>query len=209
MRGKFIVIEGIDGCGKTTQIKKISDWLPYSGLIDENLNVIQTREPGGSPFGKLLREIILNKNLDDSPSSLTELLLYAADRAEHISKIITPQLDKKNWVISDRFSGSTLAYQGYGRNVNLGIIEQLELIACQGENPDATILLDIKPEDSLKRRENKIPDRIEEEGLEFLKKVNDGFQRIANEKNWKIISASQDMDSISNEIKSFLIEKFS
>ena len=83
------------------------------------------------------------------------------------------------------------------------------MIACQGENPDATILLDIKPEDSLKRRENKIPDRIEEEGLEFLKKVNDGFQRIANEKNWKIISASQDMDSISNEIKSFLIEKFS
>ena len=209
MRGKFIVIEGIDGCGKTTQIKKISDWLPYSGLIDENLDVIQTREPGGSPFGKLLREIILNKDLDDSPSSLTELLLYAADRAEHISKIITPQLDKKNWVISDRFSDSTLAYQGYGRSINIDIIKQLEFIACQGEKPDATIFLDIKPEDSLKRRQNKIPDRIEEEGLKFLKKVNDGFQIIAKEKNWKIISASQDINSISNEIKSFLINKFS
>ena len=204
MKGKFIVIEGIDGCGKTTQIDEISKWLPTSGLMKKNSKLIKTREPGGSLLGKKLRNLILDNNKNNKPSSLAELLLYSADRAEHVSKIISPALEKEDWVISDRFSDSTLAYQGYGRNINLEIIKNIESIVCQGEHPDLTIFLEISPEESILRRKNKIPDRIESEGIKFLEKVNEGFKLIAKEKNWKVISASQNINTISNEIKETL-----
>ena len=209
MRGKFIVIEGIDGCGKTTQIEEISRWLPTSGLMGENSKLIKTREPGGSLLGKKLRNLILDNNKNNKPSSLAELLLYSADRAEHVSKIIAPELEKQNWVISDRFADSTLAYQGYGRNINLDIIKNIESIVCQGEKPDLTIFLEISAEESVLRRKNLIPDRIESEGINFLQKVNEGFKLIAKEKNWKVISATQKIDTISREIKETLLKKFS
>ena len=209
MKGKFIVIEGIDGCGKTTQIEEISRWLPTSGLMGENSKLIKTREPGGSLLGKKLRNLILDNNKDNKPSSLAELLLYSADRAEHVSKIIAPELEKKNWVISDRFADSTLAYQGYGRNINLDIIRNIESIVCQGEKPDLTIFLEISAEESVLRRKNLIPDRIESEGINFLQKVNEGFKLIAKEKNWKVISATQNIDTISREIKETLLKNFS
>ena len=136
MRGKFIVIEGIDGCGKTTQIDQISRWLPNSGLLGKNSKLIKTREPGGSLLGQKLRNLILENNKNNKPSSLAELLLYSADRAEHISKTISPALENQDWVLSDRFCDSTLAYQGNGRNINLEIIKNIESIVCQGEYPD-------------------------------------------------------------------------
>ena len=209
MRGKFIVIEGIDGCGKTTQIEEISRWLPTSGLMGENSKLIKTREPGGSLLGKKLRNLILDNNKNNKPSSLAELLLYSADRAEHVSKIIGPELEKQNWVISDRFADSTLAYQGYGRNINLDIIKNIESIVCQGEKPDLTIFLEISAEESVLRRKNLIPDRMESEGINFLQKVNEGFKLIAKEKNWKVISATQKIDTISREIKETLLKNFS
>ena len=113
MKGKFIVIEGIDGCGKTTQIDQLSKWLPNSGLIKKGSKLIKTREPGGSLLGKKLRGLILNNDKSNKPSSLAELLLYSADRAEHVSKIISPALNNNDWVISDRFSDSTLASVSY------------------------------------------------------------------------------------------------
>ena len=209
MKGKFIVIEGIDGCGKTTQINEISKWLPNSGLLEKNSKLIKTREPGGSLLGKKLRNLILDNNKNNKPSSLAELLLYSADRAEHVSKIISPALENKDWVISDRFADSTLAYQGYGRNINLEIIKNIESIVCQGESPDITFFLEISEEQSILRRKNLTPDRIESEGINFLRRVNEGFKLIAKEKKWKIISASQNIDTISNEIKETLLKKFS
>jgi len=209
MKGKFIVIEGIDGCGKTTQINELSKWLPNSGLINKDSKLITTREPGGSLLGKKLRSLILDNNENIKPSSLTELLLYSADRAEHVSKIIAPALKNNNWVISDRFSDSTLAYQGYGRDINLEIIRNIESIVCQGEYPDLTFFLEISPEESIFRRKNEIPDRIESEGIKFLEKVNAGFKLIAEEKNWKVISASQNIKAISNQIKETLLKNFS
>ena len=209
MKGKFIVIEGIDGCGKTTQIDEISKWLPKSGLMKKDSQLIKTREPGGSLLGKKLRSLILDNNTNNKPTSLAELLLYSADRAEHVSKIISPALKKENWVISDRFSDSTLAYQGYGRNINLETIKNIESIVCQGESPDLTIFLEISPEESILRRKHEIPDRMESEGIEFLEKVNEGFKLIAKEKNWVIISASQNIKTISNQIKEVLLKKFS
>ena len=209
MRGKFIVFEGIDGCGKTTQIEEISKWIPTSGLLRGDSKLVKTREPGGSSLGKKLRNLILDNNKDNKPSSLAELLLYSADRAEHISKIISPALEKQDWVLSDRFCDSTLAYQGYGRNINIDIIKNIESIVCQGEYPDLTIFLEISAEESFLRRKNFIPDRMESEGIKFLEKVNEGFKLIAKEKNWTIISAAQDMSTISNEIKKTLLKKFS
>ena len=209
MKGKFIVIEGIDGCGKTTQIDELSKWLPNSGLINTKSRLITTREPGGSLLGQELRRLILDNNENNKPSSLAELLLYSADRAEHVSKIISPALKNNDWVISDRFSASTLAYQGYGRKINLEIIKEIESIVCQGVYPDLTFFLEISPEESIMRRKNEIPDRIESEGIRFLEKVNEGFKLIAKEKNWKVISASQNIKTISNQIKETVINNFS
>ncbi len=209
MKGKFIVIEGIDGCGKTTQIDELSKWLPNSGLIKTRSKLIATREPGGSLLGQKLRRLILDNNKDNKPSSLSELLLYSADRAEHVSKIISPALNNNDWVISDRFSDSTLAYQGYGRNINLEVIKKIESIVCQGVYPDLTFFLEISPEESILRRKNEIPDRIESEGIKFLEKVNEGFKLIAKEKNWKVISASQNIKTISNQIKETVLNNFS
>jgi len=209
MKGKFIVIEGIDGCGKTTQIDELSKWLPNSGLIKKGSKLITTREPGGSNLGKKLRGLILDNNENNKPSSLAELLLYSADRAEHVSKIISPALNNNNWVLSDRFSASTLAYQGYGRKIDLEIIKKIESIVCQGEYPDITFFLEISPKESILRRKNEIPDRIESEGIRFLEKVNEGFKLIAKEKNWKVISASQNIKTISNQIKETLLNNFS
>ena len=209
MEGKFIVLEGIDGSGKTTQINELYRWLPKSGLINKNATLIKTREPGGSLLGKEIRDMILSKNQSNPPSDLTELLLYFADRAEHISKIISPALRNGNWIVSDRFSGSTLAYQGYGREINIDIIKKLENIVCQNIKPDLTIFLEISPEESILRRKNKVADRIESEGLDFLKKVNHGFKLIALENNWEIIKASEDLTSIAQQIQKSLINKFS
>ena len=135
-------------------------------------------------------------------------MLYSADRAEHVSKIISPALNNNDWVISDRFSDSTLAYQGYGRNINLEIIKNIESIVCQGEYPDLTFFLEISPEESILRRKNQIPDRIESEGIRFLEKVNEGFKIIAKEKKWKVISASQKIENISTQIKKTILESF-
>ena len=209
MKGKFIVLEGIDGCGKTTQINELSKWLPKSGLIDKNATLIKTREPGGSILGREIRDMILNTNKSNSPSILTELLLYSADRAEHISKIILPALQNGDWIISDRFSGSTLAYQGYGREISIDIIKKLENIVCHNIKPDLTFFLEISPEESIRRRRNKVADRIESEGFEFLEKVNHGFKLIALENNWEIIKASEDLTSIAQQIQKLLINKFS
>ena len=209
MKGKFIVLEGIDGCGKTTQINELSKWLPKSGLINKNASLIKTREPGGSILGREIRDMILNTNKSNSPSILTELLLYSADRAEHISKIILPALQNGDWIISDRFSGSTLAYQGYGREISIDIIKKLENIVCHNIKPDLTFFLEISPEESIRRRRNKVADRIESEGFEFLEKVNHGFKLIALENNWEIIKASEDLNSISHQIQTSLINKFS
>ena len=209
MEGKFIVLEGIDGCGKTTQINELYKWLPNSGLINKNATLIKTREPGGSILGREIRDMILNNSELNSPSNLTELLLYSADRAEHISKIILPALQNGHWIISDRFSGSTLAYQGYGREINIDIIKKLETIVCQNLKPDLTFFLEISPEESMIRRKNKVADRIESEGLEFLKKVNNGFKLIALENNWETIKASEDLNAITQQIQTSLIKKFS
>ena len=202
MKGKFIVFEGIDGSGKTTQINQLSKWLIGTDLIPENNKLVITREPGGTKLGKSIRSLLLDTSREKSPDSITELLLYAADRSQHVNEIIRPTLDKGDWVISDRFCGSTLAYQGYGRKLDINLIKDLEAIATQGISPDITFLLDIPIEESIRRRMNRKDDRIEKEGREFLSNVSLGFQALSQDINWKKISAINSEENILFEIKS-------
>ena len=202
MKGKFIVFEGIDGSGKTTQINQLSKWLIATDLIPENNKLVITREPGGTKLGKSIRSLLLDTSREKSPGSITELLLYAADRSQHVNEIIRPTLDKGDWVISDRFCGSTLAYQGYGRKLDINLIKDLEAIATQGIVPDITFLLDIPIEESIRRRMNRKDDRIEKEGREFLSNVSLGFQALSEDNNWKKISAINSEEKIISEIKS-------
>tara|TARA_Y100001968_G_scaffold77780_1_gene69060 strand:- start:71 stop:706 length:636 start_codon:yes stop_codon:yes gene_type:complete len=202
MRGKFIVIEGIDGSGKTTQINKLSKWLIGSDIIPRENQLIITREPGGTNLGRSIRSLLLDTAKEKTPDSITELLLYAADRSQHVNEIIRPSLDKGDWVISDRFCGSTLAYQGYGRKLDHKTIKDLEGIATQGIYPDITFLLDIPVEESIKRRMYKKDDRIEREGSEFLSNVSLGFQALSEDNKWKKISAIKSQEEIISQIKS-------
>ena len=202
MKGKFIVFEGIDGSGKTTQINQLSKWLIGTDLIPENNQLVITREPGGTKLGKSIRSLLLDNSIGKSPDSVTELLLYAADRSQHVNEIIRPTLNKGDWVISDRFCGSTLAYQGYGRKLDIKLIKDLETIATQGVAPDITFLLDIPVEESIKRRINRKDDRIEKEGREFLFNVSLGFQALSEDRKWKKISAINSKENIMSEIQS-------
>ena len=202
MKGKFIVFEGIDGSGKTTQINQLSQWIVNTDIIPENNQLVITREPGGTNLGKSLRSLLLNTSKERSPDSITELLLYAADRSQHINEIIRPALNKGNWVISDRFCGSTIAYQGYGRKLDIKLIKDLEMIATQGISPDITFLLDIPVEESIKRRINIKDDRIEKEGRDFLFNVSLGFQALSEDRKWKKISAINSKENIMSEIQS-------
>ena len=201
MNGKFIVFEGIDGSGKTTQINQLSKWLIDDNLIPANNKLIVTREPGGTKLGKSIRELLLDTSSEQAPDSVTELLLYAADRAQHVNEVIRPSLKKGDWIISDRFCGSTLAYQGYGRKLDIGLIKDLEIIATQGISPDITFLLDIPVEESIKRRKDRKDDRMEKEGREFLLNVSLGFKEISENNKWKKISAMNTRENIISEIQ--------
>ena len=206
MKGKFIVIEGIDGSGKTTQIKELEQWLNKTNFIPKNNQLVITREPGGTELGRSIRSLLLDTSKGKSPDSITELLLYAADRAQHVNEIIRPSLNKGDWVISDRFSGSTLAYQGYGRKLDINLIKDLETIATQGISPDITFFLDIPVDESIKRRITREDDRIEKEGRDFLSNVSLGFNLLSKDHKWKKLSAIKSKEDIIAEIKSELIK---
>ena len=201
MKGRFLVLEGIDGCGKTTQINHLANWLPKSGLMPKQSTLHITREPGGTDLGILIRQLLLNTHKTNSPTPMAELLLYAADRAQHISNKIVPALARGDWVLSDRFSGSTIAYQGFGRKLNMNIIKELENIATQGISPDITIWLDIEVQESLNRRKQCSNDRIENEGKDFLKAVSEGFGLLAKERDWVRVSAEYEAQEVSKRIE--------
>ena len=195
----FITFEGPEGAGKTTQIKKLAAYLEST-----QQNVVLTREPGGTSISEAIRGILLdtaNKIMDDR----AELLLYAAARAQHVREVILPALGSDKTVISDRFSDSTLAYQGYGRGLDIDLITKLNAIATEGLEPDLTILLDIDVKVGLQRVENiRLGfDRLEGEKLEFHEKVRQGFLSLANQNpnRIKVVSAEQTPDEIFAEIK--------
>ena len=205
-RGRFLVLEGIDGCGKTTQIQHLRQWLPSSGLMPAGAELVVTREPGGTELGRGLRELLLHPPGAAAPCSTAELLLYAADRAQHVQEQIRPALEAGHWVLSDRFSGSTGAYQGYGRGFSLPLIEQLSLIACRGLQPDLTLLLDVPLAESLRRRGHRPADRIEASGEAFLARVCAGFVALAAQPGWQRLDGTQPADQVSAALQAAITQ---
>jgi len=207
-RGRFVVMEGIDGCGKTTQLQALMQWLPGSGLLPPGAAVIQTREPGGTALGQALRQLLLHPPEAAEPCSVAELLMYAADRAQHVERVIRPALERGDWVVSDRFAGSTLAYQGYGRQLDRNLIAQLEHIATGGLQADATLWLQLPLQRSLARRAGQTNDRIEAAGQAFLQRVCDGFAALAAERQWCTIDADQPAPAVTAQIRQRLSAVF-
>ena len=195
-QGRFVVLEGIDGCGKTTQLEALQAWLPGSGLLAPGAQLVVTREPGGTALGSSLRQLLLHPPGDAAPEPMAELLLYAADRAQHVEQLIRPALAAGHWVLSDRFSGSTAAYQGYGRGLDHGQIAQLEQLATGGLVPDLTLWLSLPLAESLRRRGDRAADRIEATGEAFLQRVLAGFGTLACERGWQRIDASQSPERV-------------
>jgi len=188
-RGRFIVLEGIDGCGKTTQLEALRQWLPGSGLLPPGARVVASREPGGTALGQALRELLLHPPGETAPVPRAELLLYAADRAQHVETVLRPALERGDWVLCDRFTGSTAAYQGYGRGEDSGLIGALEYLATGGLQADLTLWLDVSVAESIRRRGGQPGDRIESEGWKFLFRVREGFVVLAGQRGWTLIKA--------------------
>jgi len=193
-RGIFITFEGPEGCGKSTHSALLAKY-----LTRKNIPVVSTREPGGTIIAELLRKIILNP--EHKISDIAELFLYEAARAEHINDIVLPALEKGKTVICDRFTDATIAYQGYGRGLDIKTIEKLNDIASQGFVPDLTVLLDIPVSKGLKKAKNirkdfaVSGDRLEREGIAFHERVRRGYLKTAGKypKRIKIVRTEKDI----------------
>ena len=205
-RGRFVVLEGIDGCGKTTQLEALRRWLPNSGLLGTGAEVVVTREPGGTALGAALRQLLLHPPGEAAPEPMAELLLYAADRAQHVEQCIRPALAAGHWVLSDRFSGSTVAYQGYGRGLDLASIAQLEQLATGGLAPDLTLWLELPLLESLRRRGERRADRIEASGEAFLQRVIDGFSALAGGRGWQRVDATAAPEQVAAACRGLLAD---
>ena len=194
--GLFITFEGADGCGKTTQIKMLKDYLENSGY-----EVVLTREPGAKGLGEKVREILLN--YDGEVSDRWESFLFLADRAQNIDTIVNPAVKAGKIVLCDRHIDSTVAYQGYGRGLDLERINMLNRLATDGKTPDLTLVFDIDVETSM-QRVGKNKDRMESAGVEFHNKVRNGYLEIAklNPERVKVIDGRETIEKVFENVKS-------
>ena len=199
----FITFEGVEGCGKTTQIKLLSEFLLTRGIPS-----VLTREPGGCPIADKIRTILLDAE-NQALSPLAELMLYAAARAQHITEVISPALSAGKIVLCDRFCDATVAYQSFGRGIDRTIIDSLNLYACQGRTPDLTILVDCDPRVGLERARRRIEatsgpreERFELEALAFHQRVRDGYLQLAADdpNRFLIIDGSETIENIFSSI---------
>lgn len=184
----FIVLEGIDGSGKSTQIRHLGRRLRAQGV-----NVILVEEPGGTPLGERVRQILLDRSL--TMDALTELLLYEAARSELTRTVIRPALAAGRWVLADRFAMSSLAYQGYGRGLDLALVKQLNTLATDGLEPSMTIILDVPVKVALVRK-RRLPDRLEGAGLGFHERVRQGYRELAQQTPASVLIEATDKPSV-------------
>lgn len=189
----LITFEGIEGSGKTTQIELLHDHLKQKGY-----DVIKTREPGGTAFGEALRKIFLHENLNVLP--LSELLIFMAMRAQHVEELILPALKNGKVVLCDRFMDASYAYQGYGRGIDLGIIETLNRLVTKGVRPNLTILLDCTAKKGLKRKAafNNVMDRFEQEDITFHRRIKDAYLKLSRKepKRFLVIDGGKGIEAI-------------
>lgn len=197
-RGRLVVLEGVDGSGKSTVARRLA----------ESLGAILTFEPGDSALGRSLRAMLLES---DAPgfSPRTEALLMSADRAQHVAEVIGPALDKGTWVVSDRYGPSTLAYQGYGRGLDLADLTRLVTFATEGLQPDLTVLLDVPVEQALARRRGTEPDRLEGLDTAFHERVRRGYLTMAtsDRQRWAVVDGSGPLDEVVDRVESVVTER--
>ena len=205
MRGKFITFEGGEGGGKSTQAARMAGYLRGKGL-----EVLETREPGGTPESEALRDLLVQGD-PDRWSALSELLLITAARVEHVNRLIEPALTEGKWVICDRFADSTLAYQGIAGELGLELVEQLQKLAVGATAPDVTFLLDVRAEAGLQRAETRGgAARFEKKGAAFHQTLRDGFLALANENPQRIvlIDGEDTFDNVWGQIEAELGRRF-
>ncbi len=199
-KGYFITFEGADGCGKTTQIELLDKFLKEKGL-----KTLMTLEPGASDLGKDLRQILLH--YEKPVSDEAEMFMYLADRAQHAQMIIKPALEDKKIVLCDRYTDSTVAYQGYGREGDIEQINILNKIATKGLKSDLTILFDVESEIAQSRL-GKTKDRLESQGMEFHKKVRKGYLELAKQdpQRIKVVNANRTIDEVWQDVQKIVEE---
>jgi len=215
-RGSLVVFEGVEGAGKSTQLQRVYAWLQTSALWQRLMakgvdpEVVVTREPGGTSLGQSIRQLLLHPPLtgeeSETMSDRTELLLYAADRAQHVENLLKPALEGGSLVLCDRFTASTVAYQGYGRGLDLALIHQLNAIATGGLYSDLTLWLDVDPRLGLARTQKRgAADRMEQNSLAFHQRVQQGFQALAQDNpQWVRVDASKTEDDVFQQLQSAL-----
>lgn len=198
--GLFITFEGADGCGKTTQLMLLAKYLKSQGR-----DVVVTREPGARGLGEKIREILLN--YDGEVSSQAEAFLFLADRAQHIDVIVNPAVKSGKIVLCDRHTDSSVAYQGYGRGLDIERINMLNNIATGGRKPDLTFVFDIDVETSMKRVGSE-KDRMESAGMEFFNRVRNGYLEIAKQEpeRVKVVNAARSIEDIHKDVVAFYEE---
>jgi dTMP kinase len=199
--GKFLTLEGTEGVGKSTNLAFVRDWLQA-----RNIEVIVTREPGGTPLAEQIRELLLAKR-DEPVDQTAELLLVFAARAQHIAQVIKPALARGAWVLSDRFTDATFAYQGGGRGLDKNIIQQLEVMVQGDLRPDLTLILDIDVKLGLTRASQRGElDRFESETLDFFERVRAAYREraIANPTRYTIVDAGQTLEKVQQDIDQVL-----
>jgi dTMP kinase len=206
--GKLIVFEGGEGCGKTTQLARTQSWLGQwlSESDRPDCPLITTREPGGTALGSQIRQLLLT-DTGEIMDSRTELLLYAADRAQHVETFLRPHLNQGALILCDRYTDSTVAYQGYGRQLDLNLIHQLNQVATHGLQSDLTLWLDLDVEIGLGRAQQRGQrDRIEQADLAFHQRVRAGFRALAQEWPDRIvrIDASASEDRVAEQVQATL-----
>jgi dTMP kinase len=202
-RGRLITFEGIDGCGKTTQLRMLERVLTSRGV-----SYVSTREPGGTPLGTTIRAALLNVSRS-SVEPLAELLLYAADRAQHVREVVSPALEAGRVVLSDRYADATTAYQGYGRGFDLKLVEELNQLATSGLKPDLTLLFDLEVSVGLSRVQRRSDfaqaddapeqaDRLDREPTTFHERVRRGYLEMAAREphRFRIIPAAGSIDTV-------------
>ena len=201
-RGRFVTFEGPEGAGKTTQIARLETVLRARGHT-----VLRTREPGGDPVGERVRELLLHVG-GATLSAEAELLLFEAARAQNVSGLVRPALDAGHVVLCDRFTDSTLAYQGYGRGLSLDFIREANAFATGGLTPDRTILLDLPPADGLARQTRAEQNRLDRESLAFHERVRAGFLEVAarEPKRVVVVDAARPADAVFADLLNALLE---
>ena len=205
-KGLFITFEGIDGCGKSTQIAKASEYLNKKAVPH-----LVTREPGGTPLAEKIRELILSPKNSEMKNSC-ELLLYLSARAQHVEEKIKPAIENGTTVLCDRFQEATFAYQGFGRGYPLNLLQKLNEFTTGGLQPSKTFIFDITIECAFDRMKNsgKTPDRLEKNSKEFYRKIREGYLALASvhPKRIKLIQGEKSIDEIFIEVKKVLDELF-